>query len=210
MPRTAADAVADLHALLDAAGIPGPYVLVGHSLGGIIVRLYAATYPDEVVGLVLVDAYSERLETLLPPERWAALERLNQELGSNTVFPLEGYGEMETIGYYADNGVVREAVAASPLPPLPLAVLAHGGTFAPPAELLAPYGLTAAEVEASLRANYESLATLVPRARFFVASESGHDIHQDQPALVTEAIRQVVEGVRNPDTWADLTSCCTT
>jgi pimeloyl-ACP methyl ester carboxylesterase len=65
-------------------------------------------------------------------------------------------------------------------------------------------------LEGFLRANYESLATLVPQARFFVATESGHDIHQDQPELVTEAIRQVVEGVRHPDTWADLTSCCTT
>ena len=68
--------------------------------------------------------------------------------------------------------------------------------------------MTSAELEAVLRANYESLATLVPRARFFVAAESGHDIHQDQPALVIEAIRQVVAGVRHPDTWSDLTSCC--
>jgi hypothetical protein len=161
-----------------------------------------------VVGLVLIDAYSERQETLMPAERWAAVLRLAQETGSNTVFSIEGYGEMETVDYFADNGVVREAVAASPLPPLPLAVLAHGGSFAPPAEILAPYGLPPAELEGFLRANYESLATLVPQARFFVASESGHDIHQDQPELVIEAIRQVVEGVRNPDTWADLTSCC--
>jgi pimeloyl-ACP methyl ester carboxylesterase len=209
-PRTTPEAVAELHALLQAAAIPGPYVLAAHSWGGLMARLYAATYPDEVIGLVLVDAYSERLETLMPAERWAALARLNQELGSNTVFPLEGYGELETVDYYADNAVVRAAVAASPLPPMPLAVLAHGGSFSPPAEILAPYGLTTAELEALLRANYESLATLVPRARFFVASESGHDIHQDQPELVIEAIRQVVEGVRHPDTWSDLTSCCTT
>src|SRR5262245_33014759 len=68
-PRTTPEVVADLHALLQAAQVPGPYVLAGHSLGGFMARLYAATYPDEVVGLVLVDAYSERLETLLPPER---------------------------------------------------------------------------------------------------------------------------------------------
>ena len=210
-PRTTPEVVADLHALLQAAAIPGPYVLAGHSLGGFMARLYAATYPDEVVGLVLVDAYSERLETLMPPERWAAIVRLKQELGSDTVFPIEGYGDEETIDYGADNAVVREAVAASPLPPMPLAVLAHGGAFdirLP--EILARYGITSAEYEASLRANYESLATLVPQARFFVASESGHDIHQDQPELVIEAIRQVVEGVRHPDTWSDLTSCCTT
>jgi pimeloyl-ACP methyl ester carboxylesterase len=54
----------------------------------------------------------------------------------------------------------------------------------------------------------QDLATLVPNARFFVAKDSGHDVHQDQPELVIEAIRQVVAGVRNPDTWYDLASCC--
>ena len=210
-PRTTPEAVAELHALLQAAAIPGPYVLAAHSWGGFMARLYAATYPNEVIGLVLVDAYSERQETLMPPERWAAILRLAQETGANTVFPIEGYGDEETADYFADNAVVRAAVAASPLPPLPLAVLAHGGVFdSRLPEILAQYGITSEEYEASLRANYESLATLVPQARFFVATESGHDIHQDQPELVTEAIRQVVEGVRHPDTWSDLTSCCTT
>ena len=60
-----------------------------------------------------------------------------------------------------------------------------------------------------LRAANENLAMLVPNARFFVAKDSGHDIHQDQPELVIEAIRQVVVGVRLPATWYDLTSCCT-
>src|SRR6478609_4564976 len=55
-PTTAKDAVADLHALLSAAGEAGPYVLVGHSYGGLIVRLYASTYPKDVSGLVLVDS----------------------------------------------------------------------------------------------------------------------------------------------------------
>jgi pimeloyl-ACP methyl ester carboxylesterase len=200
--------VADLHALLQAAAIPGPYVLADHSLGGMFARLYAATYPDEVVGLVLVDAYSERLETLLPPERWAAIVRMTQAFGSDTLTQIAGYGERETIGYGADNAVVRETIAASPPRPLPLAVLAHGVPFAIPAETLARYGLTAAGLEASFRAGHADLATLVPKARFFVASESDHDIHQDQPELVTEAIRQVVAGVRHPDTWYDLTSCC--
>jgi pimeloyl-ACP methyl ester carboxylesterase len=63
MPRTAVDVVADLHALLRAAGVPGPYVFAGHSLGGLFVRLYASTYPRDVLGVVLVDAYSEKLET---------------------------------------------------------------------------------------------------------------------------------------------------
>jgi pimeloyl-ACP methyl ester carboxylesterase len=204
-PRTAPEVVTDLHALLQAAGIPGPYVLAAHSLGGLFARLYASTYPDEVIGLVLVDAYSERLESLLPPERWAALVRLNQGFGTDEVIPIPGYGDVETLRWGADNAVVREATAASPLRSMPLAVLAHGRPFAVPEDA---QGFTARSLEAFLREANEDLATLVPSARFFVAVDSGHDIHQDQPALVTEAIRQVVAGVRSPDTWYDLSSCC--
>ena len=103
MPRTAMDAVADLHALLRAAGVPGSYVFAGHSLGGLFVRLYASTYPRDVLGLVLVDAYSETLETLLTPERWEALVRLNVRSGSDTVKTIPSYGDLETIGYGKDN-----------------------------------------------------------------------------------------------------------
>jgi pimeloyl-ACP methyl ester carboxylesterase len=47
----------------------------------------------------------------------------------------------------------------------------------------------------------EDLATLVPNAHFAIATESGHNIHQDQPDLVIEAIRQVVDAVRDPSAW---------
>jgi pimeloyl-ACP methyl ester carboxylesterase len=99
MPRTALDAVADPHALLRAAGVRGSYVCAGHSLGGLFVRLYAGTYPRDVLGLVLVDAYSETLETLLTRERWAALVRLNVPSGSDMVKTIPSYGDIETIGY---------------------------------------------------------------------------------------------------------------
>ena len=55
-PRTAAVMVEELHTLLDTAGVPGPYVLVGLYFGGLLVRMYAARYPQEVAGLVLVYA----------------------------------------------------------------------------------------------------------------------------------------------------------
>ena len=83
MPRTAGDIVADLHALLTAANVPGPYVLVGHSFGGLIVRLYASTYPDDVAGLVLVDAahedYYAEVEKVLPRLN-GTLTRMRQNL----------------------------------------------------------------------------------------------------------------------------------
>ena len=59
-PRTASAIIADLHALLEAARIPRPCVLVGHSFGGLLVRAYAARYPNEVAALVLVDPLSPR------------------------------------------------------------------------------------------------------------------------------------------------------
>jgi pimeloyl-ACP methyl ester carboxylesterase len=66
--RTAQEVVDDLRALLAAAGEPGPYVLVGHSLGGLYVQLFAYRHPDEVAGLVLVDptpeGFAERLDIL--------------------------------------------------------------------------------------------------------------------------------------------------
>jgi pimeloyl-ACP methyl ester carboxylesterase len=204
-PRTALEVVDELHALRQAADIPGPYVLVGHSMGGFFARLYAATYPDEVVGLVLVDAYSELLEDVMPPERWQALVRLNQGMGSDTVVPIPGYGDLETLPFGGDNAVVRQAVAAHPLPPLPLAVLVHGQPFAVDDESL---GFSATELEGYIQATDAAKVALVPRTRFWVAGRSGHDIHQDQPEVVIAATQQVLEGVRQPDTWDALKSCC--
>jgi pimeloyl-ACP methyl ester carboxylesterase len=204
-PRTEADAVAELHALLGAAGVPGPYVLGAHSLGGLMARLYAAAYPGEVVGLVLVDAYNEQIEALMTPEQWAALVRFNVDSGSDTVLPIPDYGPVETIPYGGGNPRIRRAVAATPLPALPLAVLAHVRPFELPTSV---GGLSPEAMEGILGAANAWQATLAPRARYFAAHASGHDVHQDQPALVAEAIRQVVAGVRDPDTWSDLTVCC--
>ena len=101
---------------------------------------------------------------------------------------------------------MRQLTATSPLRPMPLAVLAHGRPFALPKDPALSQGFTSEEIEPLLFAANQAQAELVPDARFFHANESGHDIHQDQPALITEAIRQVVAGVRSPDTWYELTA----
>ncbi|MGW4410480.1 alpha/beta fold hydrolase [Nonomuraea sp. NPDC004702] len=58
-PRTASELADELHAVLEAAAVSGPYILVGHSLGGAIIRLYTARHPERVAGLILVDSTHE-------------------------------------------------------------------------------------------------------------------------------------------------------
>lgn len=190
MPRTAGEIVADLRALLAEADIPGPYVMVGHSFGGLVVRLYASMYPDDVVGLVLVDSahedYYAAAEQLMTPAQWDAFAR-------PAVNP--DYPDLERIDTEASSTEMREAAVASPLRSMPLIVLTHGQPF--------DWGpdFPAAALEDLWPPLQEDLASLVPDARLVVAEESGHFIQVQQPGLVTEAIRQVVEAVRDPDTW---------
>ena len=67
-PLSPTQIASDLHTLLETAGVPGPYILVGHSAGGIYVRAYASQYPSEVAGMVLVDASQEGQNAAYPPE----------------------------------------------------------------------------------------------------------------------------------------------
>jgi pimeloyl-ACP methyl ester carboxylesterase len=66
LPRTSGRIAKELHALLQNAGVPPPYILVGHSFGGFNVRVYNGLYPNEVAGMVLVDASHEDEHALLP------------------------------------------------------------------------------------------------------------------------------------------------
>ena len=195
MPRTASDIVADLHALLTAAAIPGPYVLAAHSFGGLVVRLYAATYPDEVVGLVLVDAahedyYAAQREALTPEQRADMARALEQGPPE-----LADYPDRERLDPDASAAQLREAAAASPLRPLPLIVLTHGRPWD------WPPGYPAAALEAAWLPLQEELVALVPDGRLVVAEQSGHFIPGDQPELVIDAIRQVSAAARDPSTW---------
>ena len=192
MPRTAAESVHDLHALLAAGEVPGPYVLVGHSYGGMLMRLYASTYPDEVVGLVLVDAFSEGLEDRMTPQQWAAYEELFQPVPE----ALAGYPDLEFTDLDLSTSQVRDAAEAMPLPSLPLVVLSRGQPMAMPADL--PGGLTGEGLERAWTAEQQRLAALLPGARQVIAAESEHYIQLQQPELVIAAVRHVVDAVRDP------------
>jgi pimeloyl-ACP methyl ester carboxylesterase len=76
-PQDGLAVATDLHALLDHAQIPGPYVLVGHSTGGAYIRVFAARYPDQVAGMVFLDSQPNEAFTGLPdfPSQYSALRR---------------------------------------------------------------------------------------------------------------------------------------
>lgn len=196
MPRNAAESVADLHAALETARIAGPYVLVGHSYGGLLMRLFASTYPDEVVGLVLVDAFQETIEDAMTPEQWAAYKDLFQPVPE----ALAGYADLEFADLDAGFTQMRDA---SPLREMPLVVLSRGQAMAMPPDL--PGGLTGKGLEDAWTKGQAFLADLLPGTRHVIARESEHYIQLQQPELVIEAVREVVEAVRDPASWGQAT-----
>jgi pimeloyl-ACP methyl ester carboxylesterase len=68
-PRDAKQVAGELHALLEGAGIDGPYVLVGHSFGGLYMQTYAARYPEEVAGVALIESSHPEQFSRLPEAR---------------------------------------------------------------------------------------------------------------------------------------------
>jgi len=112
--RTTSDMVADLRALLAAADEEPPYVLAGFSFGGLAVQQYAATYPDEVAGLVLVESNHpdevEQFQAHLTP---AQIAEDRAAVKSNP----------EGVDVYASFAEVR---SAGPLPDVPLVVVTAG------------------------------------------------------------------------------------
>jgi pimeloyl-ACP methyl ester carboxylesterase len=200
-PTTARDAVADLHALLSAAGEAGPYVLVGHSYGGLVVRLYASTYPEDVSGLVLVDALTEGLRDAETPEQWAIQRKLMEgEIRESLVL----YPALERID---PDRSFDQMCAAPKLRPLPLVVLSADRPWGPQVPSMIASGALPADsppdfgyiTDAAQKQAQEKLSKLVPDAKHITNTNSGHEIHKEQPQLVIDSIRNIVDAVR--DRW---------
>jgi pimeloyl-ACP methyl ester carboxylesterase len=205
-PRTSGRIVRELHTLFVNAGVPGPYILVGQSFGGLNMRLYAYTYPQDMAGLVLVDSSHEDD----PTARQAIMDGQQQLsmcqhfapfgvvrlLGSLNQFISPYPSAVQAVlkahlyqtrfcGTWYDESAawdesisqVRTARAQHSLGHLPLVVITHGK-----------------DLDASWQALQNDLASLSSNSTHLIAFGSGHAIMFDQPDIVIAAIKQVVTG----------------
>ncbi|OBK10978.1 alpha/beta fold hydrolase [Mycobacterium asiaticum] len=182
MPRTAADVVADLHALLEAGHVPSPYVLVGHSLGGLFIRLYAQTHPEQVRGLVFVDAFGVEIPDLMGSD-WPAYRQALDAAPPQLKDP----SSFEVVDI--DRSVAQVAAAPS-FPPVPTVVLTRTEPFTIPPDLPAD---KSAKLEQAWRDAAAALVALRPQTPYIEASGSDHFVQIHQPDLVAAAAELVIQ-----------------
>jgi pimeloyl-ACP methyl ester carboxylesterase len=198
-PTTLQDGASDLHALLRASGERAPYVVVGHSLGGAIAKLYASEYPQDVSGLVLIDYLPYQARTALTDEQWGYWK--NPLLGSPSEEALALYPALEQNDN--EQNFYQDSVAA-PLKPMPLVVFSadepynlvpfvEDGTLPLTIEEAKEFGELLFKAVVDARAD---LVSQVPGAKHITDTDSDHYIHQEQPQLVINEVREVVEAAR--------------
>lgn len=230
--RTPANIARELHELLQVAGVPGPYVMVGHSFGGLVVRRFAALYPNEVAGVVLVDPM--RIEEWPPMNETQRplLERGIRMAGFGIPVARFGLARLATTSLLCRSGRASRAfsraagnggihvmqritceVGKMPREVWPI-VAAH---WASPkyyrglaAHLQAvPATVTEMDIEDAMDGVPVVLLTpgtaeplcsvrlrrIATEVRQVIAERSGHWVHLDEPELVLETIRSMVEQV---------------
>jgi pimeloyl-ACP methyl ester carboxylesterase len=179
--HTLGDAVADLRALLDAAGEPGPFVIVGHSLGGSYARVFATAYRDEVVGAVLVDSFEpdiqdDRIHPLLGeliPEYEAQLDGLRAHVS-----------RVDSLDWTASEQQLR----ASNFDGIPLEVLV-AARHEPRLD---------EETNAAIAAAWhDGMASLSPGRMRYEIVYAGHNLHIERPDSVIAAVRRLVDSARS-------------
>jgi pimeloyl-ACP methyl ester carboxylesterase len=209
LPRDAAQDAKELHTLLKNASIPGPYVMVGHSLGGLTVRVFVHDYASEVIGIVLIDSMTPQQFAQSPTD---VQPRLNTQ--SRPFNPLVALGHLGIVRLLAKPlGILPDA------PPNPEAYYALGVR---PQNIQAlmddSQGMPAAGAQASAVKTFGDLPLIVLTAKLnnipgwqewqtellqlssnsqqLFAENSGHNIEFDEPDAAVKAILQMVEQVR--------------
>ncbi len=215
-PRDSKVFAEELHALLHNAGVAPPYILVGHSMGGYDVRLYANLYRSEVAGMVLVDSSH--------PEQQKRLPRALNDMDATWIREQEffeftmPFGMPRLLGFCAKDEEARAAecnfhsmresvaelksisesaaqtAAAGSLGDMPLVVLSQdpdAPQYDLPEDLVKP-------TNAAWQQMQKELAQLSTNSTQMVAKNSGHYIQLDRPDVVVDAVRKVADQVHQP------------
>jgi len=176
-PRSAKQIATELHTALEKAGIKPPYVLVGHSFGGIYVRVFADMYPKEVVGMVLIDPSQESFNDWLKKSQLARLKDAQAQIAKAP----EGV-QAEAAATEVSYGEAR--VAKVP-PGIPVTLLSATEDETMPADARRLW----------IEKHEEWIAT-VPGGKHIVVEKTQHFIQAQQPKLVIETIQQMLNPQR--------------
>lgn len=175
IPVSAQQIARELHSLLVNAHLPGPYILVGHSLGGLFAQMFACRYPHEVAGIVLVDSthpeQAKRLAAALGP---AFTSEASQG------FPVEGITYTDVLAMQAQVDAVR-----TNFPQVPLIVLVRS-------RFTSSAHWTAAQLLQAWMSLQTDLSRRSSKGKLVIAHNSGHFIQIDRPDLVVASIREIV------------------
>jgi pimeloyl-ACP methyl ester carboxylesterase len=170
---SAQETVEDLHGLLKSAGVRPPYVMVGHSAGGMLVREFEAEYPKDVVGMVLVDSADEE-------QIWRF-----RAIDPNSIHVPGGDAAL------AKHGFLPTGERSQWHDDIPLIVIEHGI----PITASGPEAAWSAQFESAMQAMQKDLASRSKYGELRVAEHSGHDIELEQPEIVVKAIDDVLSEV---------------
>jgi len=187
LPRTPNNIFKDFNALIDSLNLNNPIILVGHSLGGFLVRYYTKQIPERIGGLVLVDAMHEaRVQKLLELDslKWGKVFGEDYDKFKDSLKIAKAYSESVFSEWdVTDNirGVERGMGGADfkslPLPDIPIVVLtAIGGPY---------YSLGEKNALRELHAEWIKNSSNV---MWIITDRSGHEIQADQPDLVINAV----------------------
>jgi pimeloyl-ACP methyl ester carboxylesterase len=180
-PQTAQLGVRQLRALLRQAGVPAPHVLVAHSFGGLYANLYARLHPQEVAGVLFLEAAA--------PEDVGAMKAHAGPVARIINRVLNAFAKPDPNGEVANEmQSVAQIHAAPPFPPIPVTVLS--GAKPPPGWAATGEALAARE------RSQQALAALSPLGRRIKAGGSGHFPQMSEPELVTDAIAALAAASR--------------
>jgi pimeloyl-ACP methyl ester carboxylesterase len=180
LPRDGLQIALELRDMLRTEGLVPPYVLVGHSLGGTMVKLFAKTWPDEVAGVVLVDA---RHEEFTQRCRQVGVHRLLYEPPDTFLNMLPPVPRAEVL---AAPLTLKQARRAGSFPDVPLIVLTQSNATSRWPASLGKVWL----------ASQRRMAGMSALGRIKVVGDAGHNVHMDRPDVVVRAVTGVVRAAR--------------